>query len=231
VKKRKRSRGRAKRCQNRRQMRKDMYEYHTLWKHEEMIAVERAERQKRPPTRQSPAMFPFRPTHYREFQGTKLKFVGYDLTVGYEKGKGLGLVSRVSLEKSSPITQYEGRAYTKAFARSLSEGQGLDMGSHFATPGARMFLINGFAVYPCPLPDPTPGKCKGTPIAQHELKGYGGGSFCNHSDHPNAKLVRSDKDDGLGLFVVAIRDIKPGEFITIDYSNMFINSKWTNISK
>ncbi len=156
-------------------------------------------------------------------------FVGYDLIVGVEGKKGMGLVAKKAIPAGRAITQYEGSVYTKRFARELTKKYGMDLGSHFATPGSHSCVINGFALYPSPLPDPSPGKCQGTPIALHELKGFGGGSFCNHSASPNAKLVPSDKWDRLGLFVVATKDIGAGEFITVNYKRGFLNSRWTNL--
>jgi hypothetical protein len=223
------ARGRARRAINRKKERHDKHDFHTKWKHEDSIANERNQRQRRPPTRGNPVTYPFRPTHYQSFQGQHLMFVGYELTVGNQGDLGKGLVAKNRIPSGRAITQYEGLAYTKQYVRKLSENIGIHIGSHFASPGAKMFVINGFALYPSPLPNPEIGKCQGTPIALHELKGFGGGSFCNHSDHPNAELVPSDRDDGLGLFIVAIKDIEAGEFITVNYSSKFLNSKWRNI--
>ncbi len=158
-------------------------------------------------------------------------FVGYELIVGCQGNFGMGLVAKNHIPSGRAITQYEGLAYTKQFARKLTDEYGIDIGSHFASPGAKMFVINGFAMYPCPLPNPAPGMCRGTPIALHDLKGFGGGSFCNHSNNPNATLTASEEDDGLGLFVVAVKDIRPGDFITVDYNKRFLDSKWSNIPK
>jgi hypothetical protein len=225
----KRPRGRKTRTLNRIKERRDTKLFHTLWKHEDAVATSRRLRSVRPLTRNNPDIHPFRPRHYYSFRGHELMLVGYDLIVGREGSCGLGLVTKKFISSGTPITQYEGVAYTKLYLRRMSEKEGLDKGSHFATPHARSFVINGFALYPSPLPDPSPASSCGAPIAAYDLHGRGGGSFCNHDENPNAEFVTSPDDEGLGLFVVAKRDIRAGEFINVDYKKSFLNSVWTNI--
>ncbi len=72
----------------------------------------------------------------------------------------------------------------------------------------------------------------GVPLDANALHGLGGGSLCNHSDNPNARLVRNDgvsNGDGSGLFVESVRHISSGEFITVDYGKMFLSSNRSNI--
>ena len=50
------------------------------------------------------------------------------------------------------------------------------------------------------------------------------GNFLNHSCDPNSYV----KKDGAGLSVIAIRDIKPGEEVTMDYSTVLArDDDWT----
>jgi hypothetical protein len=69
----------------------------------------------------------------------------------------------------------------------------------------------------------------GVPITEQDLHGTGGGSFCNHSFNPNAELVRSHCDEGYGILVVAIADIRRGSFIHVNYGKGFLRSKKTNL--
>ena len=75
------------------------------------------------------------------------------------------------------------------------------------------------------------------------LKGKGGGSFANHKDsrdglvreRPNAELQpdrfigKLGSRDATALFLVAICDIKAGEFVHVSYSDMFVCSSKSNI--
>jgi hypothetical protein len=84
------------------------------------------------------------------------------------------------------VTQYHGRLLTAA------EVAGLASTSHVcATAGLRQY-IDG-------LRQPVPG--------------LGGGSFANHHDQPNARLVRRER----GVFVVALVDLAPHTDVTVDY--------------
>ena len=80
------------------------------------------------------------------------------------------------------------------------------LGQHFATPHARAFVVNGFSLRKTNDMESSKPQ-SGVPKTLSELHGTGGGSFCNHSNTPNARLVRSEKDEGYGIFVVALRDI------------------------
>ncbi len=116
--------------------------------------------------------------------------------------------------------------YSRA-QRIRESADGHILGTHFATPASRCMVINGFSL------SSGGRQCGGVPVSAQELHGYGGGSFCNYSEQPNARLVRdsgSTEADGYGLFVVANKFIKAGEFITVDYGSTFLSSSKSNIS-
>jgi SET domain-containing protein len=155
--------------------------------------------------------------------------VGYDLTVGRDDDRGMGLVTRVHLRKGQMITQYEGCVLSKEKVRKMCEESGCNTGSHFATPFARTFVINGYEIESDEIVQRERKTVTGTLISMADVKGFGGGSFCNHDDNPNAQFIRSSKGDGLGIFVMAKRDIKAGEWISVNYNNQFLNSVYSNL--
>lgn len=113
-------------------------------------------------------------------------------------------------------------------AQRVREGRHGDiLGSHFATPACRSMVINGYT-----LKTDDDRVRGGVHVSREELQGFGGGSFCNYSPEPNARLVRDSgicEGDGYGLFVVALRDIVAGEFITVDYGSTFLASNKSNL--
>ncbi len=173
----------------------------------------------------------FRVVHRERFRGQTLWTVGYELSIQNEGHFGKGLVARRPICAGQAITQYEGNVITKNMARAIREGEdGKVLSSHFCTPkNARGLVINGFAIHPCPLPSPIPGHAIGTPISISDIKGHGGGSFCNHSDDPNAKFAVDKSGIGIEVFVIALRAIEAGEYIHVDYRSAFLNSCITNI--
>jgi hypothetical protein len=198
------------------------------WRHENKLAEQYAQQAERR-TRSAESVFRW-PIHRTHFRGYHLLFIGYELNVCREEGMGFGLKTNVLIPSGRPITQYEGIVCTKHEADIIREGQhGKILASWFASTHLKGFVINGLCLHNSPTPDPSPGKSRGTPIARHELLGYGGGSFCNHSFSPNAKFVRCSQMDGLGLFVCSIMDILPGSFIHVNYGTSFLASKWSNM--
>ena len=139
------------------------------------------------------------------------------------------------LNSSVPHFQYhhicyvfQGNVISRKEADNIREGEhGKRLASHFATPSTKGMVINGFAIYKPPLPEP--GTVSGTPISRYDIVGRGGGSFCNHSSTPNAKFMASYDDDGLGLFIVSTRQINQGEFINVEYGKGFRSSKKSNL--
>ncbi len=56
-----------------------------------------------------------------------------------------------------------------------------------------------------------------------QLNGYlvfGLCSLCNHSTHPNAVVKWVEGEDGLWAHLIALRDIRPDEEITLFYTNI-----------
>ena len=121
---------------------------------------------------------------------------------------------------------------TYAEAQQIREGpMGQSLGSHFATPACRRMVINGFTLMSeeSSTSDHTRG---GVQMTRQDLHGVGGGSFCNFSHSPNARLVRdkgATEGDGYGIFVVSTRIITAGEFITVDYGSTYLASNKSNI--
>jgi hypothetical protein len=200
----------------------------TVWKHEEALAI-RFSLEAKSKTRSTRETLLWT-KHRTHFKGKPLMFIGYELNVCEQEGMGMGLKANMFIPKGTVITQYEGVVVERAVADKIrQEANGKYMASFFKTTPAREFVINGISLDCCPLPDPTPGKSRGTPLSRREIKGFGGASFCNHSDTPNAKFVTLPDEDGFGVLVAAIRDIEPKSFITVSYGSNFIISKWTNL--
>ena len=162
--------------------------------------------------------------HRTTFRDCALLFVGFGLSISLECGNiGNGLMANVPIAIHMPITQYEGVLMHKSKADSIRKGKnGKSLGSHFATTSARQMVINGY----CFKSDSSIG---GVPLSIEDWHGRGGGSLCNHSDNPNAELVRDAVGDGYGIYVVALRQIYAGEFIHVDYGKSFIRSSKSNI--
>ena len=162
-------------------------------------------------------------TYYRDH---KLKFIEFGLDISHEGTLGYGLRATLAIPAGTPITQYEGLILTKREAESLRSGpDGKIRSSHFASTGTRSMVINGFSL----LDSSCLTAQGGVPMARSEWRGRGGGSLCNHDDDPNASLERDSYGDGYGVFVIARRDISPGEFIHVDYGKRFIRSSKSNI--
>jgi hypothetical protein len=174
--------------------------------------------------------------HRTTYNGKHLKFVGYDLVIARQSADmGFGLKTLVDIQKGEPITQYEGHVLTKAEANILRESKDkarCDKGNHLATPAAREFVLNGFSVDWRQAGQWTQDPpSSGIPVHIDKWIGLGGASICNHSDDNNAVLKRDHEGDGLGVFAVAVKDIKCGEFITVNYTRQFVNSERGNICK
>ena len=123
----------------------------------------------------------------------------------------------------------QGHLITKEKATRIAEGpDGLILSQHFATPFHRGFVVNGYSLKSNERESAFEG---GVPLALNDLKGIGGGSFCNHSDTANARLERWEGDNGCAIFVISIRDIMRGEFIHVDYGQSFLRSSRSNISQ
>jgi hypothetical protein len=114
--------------------------------------------------------------------------VGYGVEIVEDGERGFGLKAAQRFRRGQKITQYDGTLMTKAECRNLYDVR------HVISMGN--IVING-------LKDP---------IA---AVGYGGGSFVNHCDTPNG---RYRLDNSQNIFIVALRDISPGEFITCKYN-------------
>ncbi len=165
--------------------------------------------------------------HHTQYGDIKLLFVGYGVAIVPEGNQGMGLKAEIDIDEDVPITQYEGELITKSEADVIREmEEGKCMASHFATTSCRSMVINGFSW----LDDRNPkSACSGVPLSLSEWKGRGGGSLCNHDDHPNAKLMRDESGDGYGIFVVSMQKIKAGDFIHVNYGKGFLNSKKSNL--
>jgi len=122
--------------------------------------------------------------------------VGYEVSVQPEEGKGLGIQARIHFARGAIVTQYEGFIIDRKEADQM-----LEKATHVYSCGK--IVIDG-------LKDRT------------EAKGFGGGSFVNHSETPNTIYTR----DSLGrVFLKALQPIKPGEFISVKYGSNYIRNK------
>jgi hypothetical protein len=122
--------------------------------------------------------------------------VGYEVSVRIEGEKGMGLVALEFFPRGAIVTQYEGFIIDRAEADSMGEAA-----THVYSFGK--LAIDG-------LRD------------REEAKGFGGGSFVNHSDDPNTIYVHDD----LGrVFLKAIRPIEKFEFISARYGSKYIREK------
>ena len=165
--------------------------------------------------------------HHTQYGKFDLLFVGYGVAIVPEGNQGMGLKAEIDIAAGVPITQYEGELITKSEAEVIREmEQGKSMASHFATTSCRSMVINGFSWLDNRFPKSASG---GVPLSLSEWKGRGGGSICNHDNHPNAALVRDKSGDGYGIFVVSNQEIKAGDFIHVNYGNGFLNSKKSNL--
>jgi hypothetical protein len=165
--------------------------------------------------------------HRTTFREADLMFVDFGLAISSEEPFGNGLRTITFIPAFTPITQYEGILMNKSTAEAIREGpHGKTQASHFASTSARSIIINGFSLSRGNSGDNS--EQGGVPLALVEWRGRGGGSLCNHSDEPNAQLVRDGSGDGYGVFVVSRRDICAGEFIHVDYGKSFIRSSKSN---
>ncbi len=133
-----------------------------------------------------------RPTIHTGVGGT----VGYDLTIANQEDQGKGLKSRKFYPKGSIITQYDGLYIDRKDADEMG-----DLATHVYSMGR--LVISG-------LKD------------REDAKGFGGGSFANHSEDPNAKYIH---DNLGGVYLKALKDIENGDFITTKYGSRYIRVK------
>ena len=207
------------------------------------------------PTRTNSRIFTTVRIHY---DSSALLTIGYGLHVVHEKDGdrhlGFGLKTSVDIPNGSPITQYEGEILSSGQASNIHKTDPSRC-SHFATAIKGGPVINGFQrIYDedrslssgdagivetaCV---PYIGKC-GDPLVLpfSALKEKRGDSFASHcskgdKDGPNAAfqpdrfIGKAGVRDGTSLFLIAIRNIKAGEFIRVNYGTMFTNSSKTNI--
>jgi SET domain len=167
--------------------------------------------------------------HRTHYHGQQLRFVGFGVDIGLEGPLGHGLRATMGFAAEAPITQYEGWIMTKTQAEKARSGpDGKARASHFASTSARSMVINGYSVSHTSGPSLTTVQ-GGVPLTRSEWRGRGGGSLCNHSETPNALLVRDGAGDGYGVYVVALRDIIAGQFIHVDYGKGFLTSNKTNL--
>ena len=165
--------------------------------------------------------------HRTQFKDCKLRHVGFGLDISKEGHLGYGLRANMNFHAGTPITQYEGMLMTKRNAEKLRTGpHGKQRASHLATTSTRSMVINGVSLAHSSVTDTDQG---GVPLERIDWRGRGGGSLCNHSDNPNAMLVRDNSNDGYGVFVVAIRDVMAGDFVHVDYGKGFLQSTKSNI--
>jgi hypothetical protein len=177
--------------------------------------------------------------HKLSFKSTELRFVGYTLAIARQsKSMGFGLKTLKDIPPFTPITQYEGVILSKDEADRIRKGEnGKDIGTHFASCYSRLWVINGFSVISSQKRKPRNESVServsgGVPIHidDRRWKGMGGGSLCNHSDEPNAKLVRSKTGEGKEVFVVCKeKTIMAGEFINVSYGKQFVRSTRSNM--
>ncbi len=133
-----------------------------------------------------------RPTIHTGVGGT----VGYELTITNQEDQGKGLMARKFYPKGTVITQYDGFYIDRKDADEMG-----DQATHVYSMGR--LVISG-------LKD------------REDAKGFGGGSFVNHSEDPNAKYTH---DNLGGVYLKALRDIKTGDFITTKYGSRYIRVK------
>lgn len=117
--------------------------------------------------------------------------IDFGVCVRHQGEMGLGLVAGRHFSARSPITQYEGRIIDRSEAATV-------VGSHLISIGP--ICIDG-------------NKCPS--------KGYGGGSFANHSEFPNAKYGSDGKGN---IFLYALQHINEGEFIMCKYSKAYLQN-------
>jgi len=116
--------------------------------------------------------------------------------VKQQPGMGLGLVAMIPFQKGKIVTQYEGFIIN----RGEADAMGCEA-THVYSVGK--MAIDG-------LRD------------KDEAKGFGGGSFANHSDSPNCVYIH----DVCGrVFLKATKMIEKGEFITVRYGSKYIKNK------
>ncbi len=165
-----------------------------------------------------------RTSHEIVYDGYELLTVGYGLRLKEQVGKGLGLVTEVFLSAGTVITQYEGILLTKKVCEKILKAN-KSLTTHYCTTYCRQIVIDGWRLVKDGVQPTNPAE-----LTLQQLVGHGGGSFVNHSDHPNAELIRVDKGDGYGVYVKALEDIQMNEFIGVDYSTGFLTSNKSNLS-
>ncbi len=145
--------------------------------------------------------------------------IGYGLALVPQKGKGIGLKVTQLVTKGTVFTQYEGMLMTKDEA--LTKGK--QDATHFCTTHCRQIVIDGWKLTDRELPD------KPSALCLQRLVGFGGGSFANHSPTPNASLLRSPEGDGYGVYLKALEDISPRDWVMLDYGTGFLKSSKSNL--
>jgi SET domain-containing protein len=122
--------------------------------------------------------------------------VGFEVSVQPEEGKGMGLKAMVPFKRGAIVTQYEGHTITREEADTMGE-----RATHVYSFGR--VAIAGYT-------------------NRDEAKGFGGGSFANHSDDPNTVFYH---DSLSRVYLKAKRDINRGEFISVKYGHQYIHTK------
>jgi len=127
--------------------------------------------------------------------------IGYQVEVkpSQIKHAGLGLYSKIVFRKGQAITEYDGKIIDWDQAKELREKK---QATHVRTLVSQFYCIDGL---------------------KKPLVGRGGGSFCNDSRGSgfanNATFKKKYDSGGIRdqVFIVAKRDIEPGEEIFVSY--------------
>ena len=122
-----------------------------------------------------------------------LSTLGHGVQVRLTENMGYELFATRNFKKGDAVTQYLGRILSKAEADAQEDK------THIMSAEGAM-VIDGLRIT----------EDRGI----EGVQGLGGGSFANHSDDPNCVVSRN-----LGVHLVASRDIKINEPITISYGN------------
>lgn len=106
---------------------------------------------------------------------------------------GWSLRTTRAFARGEVITQYCGRLLSRKEASHTTRT------SHLCSTRGRGEVIDGL---------------------KRPIRGVGGGSFANHSDNPNARILRTVQ----GVFLQATSLLSPGQTITIRYSPLSCES-------
>lgn len=121
------------------------------------------------------------------------------------------------MDAAIEVKVYPGKGRAVVATRRISQGNKVERAPVVAIPAEQLGFIKQTDFFPYYFVKPAEYGKVG-PVPGYIV--FGLSSLCNHSPNPNARIEWSEDHVGPWASLVAVRDIKPGEEVTLFYTNI-----------